>query len=449
MAERNGEVVVAGYHRNISTGGSWLDVTSVFTMVSQRPDLSGAWDGPFIVHTDVDVLASQGDPVSVAISEERLHILFQTARDDITGVERLGVLYSHGEREQEGWNFIAAVGDEASDHHLSVDDSGQLIAAWIERQGQDAQVCTAVTDQGWSIDAPTCLAAPGALHLSTIERDHGIMVLYDEISVRGPVVRFGLLAAGEGTDAYALANILEAGQLLGADGETADVVVGFVSTTGALDLRILADANPSGPDGNEASWLDELLAPLPGDRDMQMLILGGSGMVVVVLLLAMVLTARRALRRRPGEDDEEEKEFDEDVVMMITPESDETPFAVVDEEDTIVAVMEDHEEEPEEEETIRPDPVNARQERRRRRALAGSLPKPEETLALSAPPLPDLAELTPPSLSDAPLPALPALPDLPPPSREAVCASCEASFTVRDLRLRKVACPICGENVEV
>ena len=109
--------------------------------------------------------------------------------------------------------------------------------------------------------------------------------------------------------------------------------------------------------------------------------------------------------------------------MMITPEDDETPFAVVEEEETIVAVMDDEEEEPEEEETIRPDPVNARQERRRQRALAGSLPKPEETLALSAPPLPDLADLPPPSLADAPLPSLPALPDLPPPSREANCAS--------------------------
>ena len=117
----------------------------------------------------------------MAISEERLHILFQTERDDITGVERLGVLYSHGERDQEGWNFIAPVGDNASDHHLSVDEDGQLIAAWIERQGQDAQVCTAVTDQGWSIDAPTCLEAPGALSLSTIEREHGVMVMYDEI----------------------------------------------------------------------------------------------------------------------------------------------------------------------------------------------------------------------------------------------------------------------------
>ncbi|MEC9204103.1 MAG: S8 family serine peptidase [Candidatus Thermoplasmatota archaeon] len=449
VAERNGEVVVAGYHRDISTGGSWLDVTSIFTMISERPDLSGSWDGPFIVHSDVEVLASQGDPVSVAISEERLHILFQTERDDITGVERLGVLYSHGERDQEGWNFIAPVGDNASDHHLSVDEDGQLIAAWIERQGQDAQVCTAVTDQGWSIDAPTCLEAPGALSLSTIEREHGVMVMYDEISVRGPVVRFGLLAVGEGTEAYALANILETGQLLSAGGESADVVVGFVSTTGALDIRILADANPSDPGGNDATWLDDLLAPLPGDRDMQMLILGGSGLVVVVLLLAMVLTARRALRRRPEDSDGVEKELDEDVVMMITPEDDETPFAVVEEEETIVAVMDDEDEEVEEEETVRPDPVNARQERRRRRALAGSLPKPEETLALSAPPLPDLADLPPPSLADAPLPSLPALPDLPPPSREANCASCEASFTVRDLRLRSVPCPICGENVEV
>ena len=449
VAERNGEVVIAGYHRDISTGGSWLDVTSIFTMISERPDLSGSWNGPYIVHSDVDVLASQGDPVSVAISEERLHILYQTVRDDVTGVERLGLLYTHGERDQEAWNFLAAVGDDASDHRLALDDEGRLVGVWIERQGEDAQVCTAVTDQSWSIEAAECIDAPGALSTSMIERDHGLMVMYDEVSVRGPVVRFGLLAVGDGTEAYALANILEAGRLLGASGESVDVVVGFTSTTGALDLRILADADPKNSDGNAGSWVDDLLAPLPGDRDMQMLILGGSGMVVVVLLLAMVLTARRAMRRRPREEDQDESDLDEDVLVMVEPVKDVVPFAVVDEEEEIVAVLDDEDDAPEEEETVRPDPVNARQERRRRRAMAGTMPQPEATLALPIPALPDLADLPPPTLDDVDLPALPALPDLPPPSREAVCASCEASFTVRDLTIRRVPCPICGDSVEV
>lgn len=450
VAERNGEVVIAGYHRDISTGGSWLDVTSIFTMVSERPDLSGSWDGPFVVQSDIDVLASQGDPVSVAISEDRLHVLFQTARDDVTGIERLGLLYTHGARGQEGWNFLAAVGDEASDHHLALDKDGNLVGLWIERQGEDASVCTAVTDQGWSVDEPTCIDAPGALSTSMIEREHGIMVFYDEISVRGPVVRLGLLAVGEGDEAYALANILEAGRLLGASGESVDVVVGFTSTTGALDLRILADAEPQVSDGSGGSWVEDLLAPLPGDRDMQMLILGGSGLVVVVLLLAMVLTARRALRRRPRGADEEKDDLDDDVLMMVEPVTDETPFAVVDEVKDIVAIVDEEEEVPEEEETVRPEPVNARQERRRRRAIAGAMPAPEATLALPIPSLPDLADLPPPNLDEAPaMPALPALPDLPPPSREAVCSSCEASFTVRDLTLKRVPCPICGDAVEV
>ena len=450
VAERNGEVVIAGYHRDISTGGSWLDVTSIFTMVSERPDLSGSWDGPFVVQSDIDVLASQGDPVSVAISEDRLHVLFQTARDDVTGIERLGLLYTHGARGQEGWNFLAAVGDDASDHHLALDKDGNLVGLWIERQGEDAAVCTAVTDQGWSVDEPTCIDAPGALSTSMIEREHGIMVFYDEISVRGPVVRLGLLAVGEGDEAYALANILEAGRLLGASGESVDVVVGFTSTTGALDLRILADAEPQVSDGSGGSWVEDLLAPLPGDRDMQMLILGGSGLVVVVLLLAMVLTARRALRRRPREADEEKDDLDDDVLMMVEPVTDETPFAVVDEVKDIVAIVDEEEEVPEEEETVRPEPVNARQERRRRRAIAGAMPAPEATLALPIPSLPDLADLPPPTLDEAPaMPALPALPDLPPPSREAVCSSCEASFTVRDLTLKRVPCPICGDAVEV
>ena len=387
VAERNGEVVIAGYHRDISTGGSWLDVTSIFTMVSERPDLSGSWDGPFVVQSDIDVLASQGDPVSVAISEDRLHVLFQTARDDVTGIERLGLLYTHGARGQEGWNFLAAVGDDASDHHLALDKDGNLVGLWIERQGEDAAVCTAVTDQGWSVDEPTCIDAPGALSTSMIEREHGIMVFYDEISVRGPVVRLGLLAVGEGDEAYALANILEAGRLLGASGESVDVVVGFTSTTGALDLRILADAEPQVSDGSGGSWVEDLLAPLPGDRDMQMLILGGSGLVVVVLLLAMVLTARRALRRRPREADEEKDDLDDDVLMMVEPVTDETPFAVVDEVKDIVAIVDEEEEVPEEEETVRPEPVNARQERRRRRAIAGAMPAPEATLALPIPSL--------------------------------------------------------------
>ncbi|MAI09383.1 MAG: hypothetical protein CMA08_02225, partial [Euryarchaeota archaeon] len=398
VAERNGEVVIAGYHRDISTGGSWLDVTSIFTMVSERPDLSGSWDGPFVVQSDIDVLASQGDPVSVAISEDRLHVLFQTARDDVTGIERLGLLYTHGARGQEGWNFLAAVGDDASDHHLALDKDGNLVGLWIERQGEDASVCTAVTDQGWSVDEPTCIDAPGALSTSMIEREHGIMVFYDEISVRGPVVRLGLLAVGEGDEAYALANILEAGRLLGASGESVDVVVGFTSTTGALDLRILADAEPQISDGSGGSWVEDLLAPLPGDRDMQMLILGGSGLVVVVLLLAMVLTARRALRRRPREADEEKDDLDDDVLMMVEPVTDETPFAVVDEVKDIVAIVDEEEEVPEEEETVRPEPVNARQERRRRRAIAGTMPAPEATLALPIPSLPDLADLPPPTL---------------------------------------------------
>ncbi|HIH53273.1 MAG TPA: S8 family serine peptidase [Candidatus Poseidoniaceae archaeon] len=450
VAERNGEVVIAGYHRDISTGGSWLDVTSIFTMVSERPDLSGSWDGPFVVQSDIDVLASQGDPVSVAISEDRLHVLFQTARDDVTGIERLGLLYTHGARGQESWNFLAAVGDDASDHHLALDKDGNLVGLWIERQGEDASVCTAVTDQGWSVDEPTCIDAPGALSTSMIEREHGIMVFYDEISVRGPVVRLGLLAVGEGDEAYALANILEAGRLLGASGESVDVVVGFTSTTGALDLRILADAEPQVSDGSGGSWVEDLLAPLPGDRDMQMLILGGSGLVVVVLLLAMVLTARRALRRRPREADEEKDDLDDDVLMMVEPVTDETPFAVVDEAKDIVAIVDEEDEVPEEEETVRPEPVNARQERRRRRAIAGTMPAPEATLALPIPSLPDLADLPPPTLDEAPaMPALPALPDLPPPSREAVCSSCEASFTVRDLTLKRVPCPICGDAVEV
>ena len=39
LDEKDGEVVIAAYHRDIATSGSWLDVTSIFLYSSSSPDI--------------------------------------------------------------------------------------------------------------------------------------------------------------------------------------------------------------------------------------------------------------------------------------------------------------------------------------------------------------------------------------------------------------------------
>ena len=52
------------------------------------------------------------------------------------------------------------------------------------------------------------------------------------------------------------------------------------------------------------------------------------------------------------------------------------------------------------------------------------------------PPLPNLGDLPPPTL---PLPSL---------EKNVTCDACNASFTVKDLMLSRMPCPVCGEVCE-
>jgi len=72
--------------------------------------------------------------------------------------------------------------------------------------------------------------------------------------------------------------------------------------------------------------------------------------------------------------------------------------------------------------------------------------KPPHSAADAVLPMPGLPELPPPT--DAILPGMP-LPNIPVPQKEANCTECSAKFTIKDLRLTKVNCPICSAVVEL
>ena len=104
LATNGDEIVLAGYHRDIVTGGSWNDLTNVF-MIHNDDYKSSSWTVKMNVLSDVDIKPQDGDPLAVAIGEDEIHLLYQAMRDDVTGIERVGLFYAHGTISQTPFQF--------------------------------------------------------------------------------------------------------------------------------------------------------------------------------------------------------------------------------------------------------------------------------------------------------------------------------------------------------
>ena len=167
LTEYDEQMVLSGYHRDISTSGSWQDITSIFTLTSMSPDSPSSWSPPNVVLSDIDIRPSQGDALAIGLGEENLHILYQEIRDDVTGLDRVGMMYTHGNPDYAAWGFQSSVGDNARMAQMIVltnESDDVLIASWIEGRGKDAMIAHVVTDNSWSHDAER-IEAPGATHI--------------------------------------------------------------------------------------------------------------------------------------------------------------------------------------------------------------------------------------------------------------------------------------------
>ena len=77
IAEEDGLYVLSGYYRNISTGGSWSDTTSIFTIQSFTPDIKENWSLPINHLANIDIHPDEGDSLSTALLDGKLHVLYQ------------------------------------------------------------------------------------------------------------------------------------------------------------------------------------------------------------------------------------------------------------------------------------------------------------------------------------------------------------------------------------
>ena len=474
LTEYDEQMVLSGYHRDISTSGSWQDITSIFTLTSMSPDSPSSWSPPNVVLSDIDIRPSQGDALAIGLGEENLHILYQEIRDDVTGLDRVGMMYTHGNPDYAAWGFQSSVGDNARMAQMIVltnESDDVLIASWIEGRGKDAMIAHVVTDNSWSHDAER-IEAPGATHIELNPTSDGVQIFYDEINGYGPVTRYGLLSDSSLGQTLALSNIITEGFLKGHAGMQSDGILLLSSASGSLKMRTLADmSGESNRVSGTSSFLDSLLAPLPGDKETKVIILGVSSTLFVVFLLLITLSVRSSRRQEELIQSKEKKYEDSDTLeLLVKPIEDDGPLLAIDTEtedlvvemETPVAVLDDEELSLSESLAVKSESGegNARLDRRMKRKQQREISDMVQSMSDALPPLPVVepaplaAEIDVKSLPplDAgllpPLPGMPPLPMIAPPQREVTCPECSAKFTVKDMTLTRVDCPICSAKVE-
>jgi subtilisin family serine protease len=481
---RGDEIVLAGYHRDILTGGSWNDVTNIFMIHNEDAKSSSGWTTKMNVLSDIDIKPQDGDALAVAIGKDSIHFLYQAMRDDVTGIERVGLFYAQGIISQTPFDFQAPAGDDASMPELVImehKNKDVLVAAWIEGSGRTAKIITVVQDSIWSVDEYTNTSAPGATKIVMMKiSDSDVKLFHDEIGVLGPVTRYGMFSTGDSE--IGLSNLIAEGHIVGAGSIGDDGIVVMSSPSGKISAKKVVYLYPKSTDEGD-SILDQILSPLPGDTtEDKLMSLAGIGVFLFMLFGIVILVLRRSHRE---EEEIEVSAEGSDLELLINTEEDTGPLVAIDTDgDSELQVsisqpkviLEDEEDSEsrdlsaELEAKVEAGTASKRLERRMKRKddreakeifetisktlpfipPPGSLPPLDASILSGLPPLP-----APPAPGEMPmlpnlgdLPPLP-LPAMPAPERKITCSSCGAGITVKDMTLRKMDCPICSEIINM
>ncbi len=485
LTQNGDRMVIGGYHRDIATGGSWQDITSIFVLISDTPQVKSSWSYSQVLN-GIDIRPSQGDSLAIALGEENLHILYQEIRNDVSGLDRVGLMYAHGKEWRSSWSFQYSVGDYASSAELVVIKQGGkdiLVASWIEGSGASAEVAYIVTDNLWSEGETSFIDAQGVSNVILSSDGEMVQVLYDEINVYGPMTHYGTVYDSSNGMEFALSNMICEGFILGYAGLDADGIMVVSSSSGVMSLRSIVSLEAEAPEESSKSFLDSLLEPLPGDRQTKQLILFSSLIVMTILFVVLVVSVRSFRRRTEEEFVVQSKlaEDDDGIEIMVDIEDDDADLAInLDSEELVVQstvdVISGEELIVEENEISLAETLenkaesgqgNSRLERRMKRKQQREIAEITEKLIANPPPAPGALPQLPAIDAVVDLPTLPAIPpisegglpplgDLPPsisgiptPQREVSCTECSAKFTVKDMMLRKVKCPICSSVVNL
>ncbi len=422
------EIIVAGYHRDLFTGGTMDDVTNIFLLHADAPTSSTDWHlNPSII-AEIDVPPSTSDSLAIEFGHERAHLLYQTTRNDSTGKERLGLWYAHGLIEQTPWSYKKAVGDEASLPHMTVlveDKEERIVALWREGEARDSELLAIVADATFESmnGLEERLPARGMGGIGIVETGRGIQVLYDHVGPSGPQVEYGIIDHEDGW--FGLSNKILSGQINVIDrspemGET----VMLLSSSSGWQIRSLVDDGGGSMKGQ--TLIDQVRSSLGLDEaSFEILVIGVAFAVLILGAVALVSLSAQGISwasRRRAIEDEGAVLLEDDVVDLI----DASDLSVNSGDVELVQPLELE---------LDSSGAEVRKARRERR----SEPEP----VADSPDLEEIGTKPPPIMSVEMLGSSSA-----PVSRPAVCSNCGGRFVI-STKLSSTKCPICHERVHL
>ncbi|MDE0574882.1 MAG: S8 family serine peptidase [Candidatus Poseidoniales archaeon] len=493
LDQRDDTVVLAGYHRDLVTSGTYQDITTIFLLETDSPLSADDW----VLHRnailDIEMYPRSAPPIDVDIGKDDIHILHQNLRDDSTGEERLGMFYAHGNIDEQNWAFSIAAGDNAiSGRMLLIENSDGnevIFTAWREGSEADAELVTRISPPSWLQGVETRTSARGLTNIVLVETDRGVQILYDAISPTGPKLHYGLLSDEDGlSQDMWLSDMISSGVLLTAwrTDDSGELHFTYATSNGLRVRKMVEDPTAETPNHG---ILDKIRLWVNLDESTFQALMNT---VVITfcslsLFVTLVVTANR--RRRRAESEEVEFVNENWVDLDFDDSGDEievTPIVSIDDDEDESVESTDAPDEPSPvtaviiEDEVEDDDSSQRSARATHREQRASeaemkqtledmhkaisesglppLPGPGELPPLPAPgelpPLPVLGELPPlPAPGELPpLPSpdeLPPLPDLPAPEIPVTCGACESTFTARANKARRVKCPLCNETVKL
>jgi len=460
LSYSNGKYAIAGYHRDVTTGGSYLDVTSVFLLTTENPLDSDSWTLSPTVVTNLEVHPQNSDPVGVSVGVDKIHLLYQSERDDSVGESRLGIFYTQGKYDENLWDWQLAVGDYASKPQLvSAENDGDdvLYAVWKESQYGDAKLVTWITTSEWDDDDKIEYASPGINNAKLIEYERGIQLVYDKYDMNGPSVMYGILSTDELE--RSLSSKVTNGVLFAIDYNSKSTHVIYYTNSGQLSIRALAE--DTSYSSEDKSFIDMLVDAIPADEKTAKLVLNviGVGLLSLFLLIFAIAILGRSRRKRKLRD------RSDSISVSLDDDYDDVELAEDDQEELEVAISLDMDEPSEielslpidekEDDNFGEDEEYSKSESRKRRRKSRLKPEDEVNLGMIDP-LPPLDELPPLPLPEIDLGTLPlpeidleTLPPLPQLERTVCCDACDAEFTVKDMNRKSVKCPICDNRLKI
>ena len=126
-------------------------------------------------------------------------------------------------------------------------------------------------------------------------RGHLIEVIFDEITIRGQVARYGLLKIENDQPVIGLGNIVSENGVLGYSMNNQDGILFLVSETGRFSMqKFLVDSEQEAEEPQ--SLLEQLLEPLPGSDETKVRIFLGLVAFLLILFTLVVISLRSTKR---------------------------------------------------------------------------------------------------------------------------------------------------------